>query len=96
MSKMQISQRVELEEVQRRLSSELGSAFRVTVGSPSSLKVGRPGAIPSVVKLSHAAGGTSFEVRTTGLIVSRLIQAAAINPQVRRALVRAFSDDSTA
>ena len=90
MSKLQTRQQVGVEEVQHRLSDELGPSYRVAVGSNSSLKVGRPGVIPSQVKVRHTEGGTTFEVRTTGLIVSRLIQAVAINPRVRRALEQLY------
>lgn len=86
MAKLQTAHQVEVEELRRTLSEALGPSYRVTAQSGSTLKVGRTGVIPSRVKLSHTNGGTTFTVQTTGLILSRLVQAATINPRVRGVL----------
>jgi len=94
MAKLRTKEEVELEELQRRLSDELGPRYRVTVASDSSMKVGRPGVVPSRVRVTHSNDGTTLEVRTSGLIVSRVIQAASINPRVRRALAQVYRCES--
>jgi hypothetical protein len=96
MAKVQTSKEVGVEETQRRLSEALGPRYRVTIASDFTLKVGARGMLSSHVTLSHANGGTTFSVQTTGLIVSRLIQAATINPKVKRALSDAFASTSSA
>ena len=90
MAKVHTEQDVGVDDAQRRLSEGLGSRYRVTVASDSSLKVGRPGVIGSRVTINHANGGTTFSVHTTGLILSRILQAASINPRVKRALAEAY------
>jgi len=91
MAKLQTTRDVGVQEVQHTLSERLGPSYRVTAASGSKLKIGRTGVIPSTVTLDHAHGGTTFKVHTTGLIVSRLVQAATINPRVRHALADAYS-----
>ena len=90
MPTLKTNQEVGVDDVQRALSDELGPNYRVTVASGSTLKVGRTGVIPASVEISHRDGMTMFKVATTGLIVSRLIQAFSINPRVRRALAEAY------
>jgi hypothetical protein len=96
MAILQTNQNVGVDEVRQKLSDALGSAYRVTAVSDSTLKVGRTGVIPSRVTVSHANGGTTFKVQTSGLIVSRLVQAASINPRVRRALADAYTSTPAA
>ena len=91
---VQTSQEVAVAEVQRTLSEALGPKYHVSVVSDSALKVGRTGVIPSKVELSRAHGMTTFKLRTTGLIVSRVVQAVWVNPRVRRALEQAYSKTS--
>jgi len=83
-------QKVDINDLQQTLSDALGPSYRVTVASDSALKVGRTGVIPARVQMSNSDGATVFKVRTTGLIVSRLIQVCAINPRVRKALKETF------
>ena len=90
MAKVHTDQDVGVDDAQRRLSEGLGPRYRVTATSDSSLKVGLPGVIGSRVTLSHAHGGTTFSVETTGLVLSRIVQAAAVNPRVRRTLAAAY------
>jgi hypothetical protein len=94
MAKLQTTKAVEVEDARRTLADVLGPQYRVTVSSSSTLKVGRTGVLPSKVTLSHSGGGTSFDVRTTGLIVSRLVQAASLNPRIKRALAEAYPAES--
>jgi len=91
MAAVQTKQEVGVEDVQRTLADLLGPKYHVTVASGSTLKVGRSGVIPAQVKMSRANGVTTFKVVTTGLIVSRIVQAASLNPRVRRALKEAYS-----
>jgi len=81
---------VRVEDVHRVLSDALGPSYRVTVMSPTMVKVGRAGVIPSQVEISRSGGMTTFKVHTTGLIVSRLVQVCSVNPRVRRALQEGF------
>ncbi len=90
MSTVQTNQEVGVEDVQRTLADLLGPKYRVTGASGSTLKVGRTGVIPAQVKMSRANGVTTFKVTTTGLIVSRIVQAVSLNPRVRRALEQAY------
>ncbi|MGO8871273.1 MAG: hypothetical protein ACLQPH_07690 [Acidimicrobiales bacterium] len=80
-----------MEELEHTLSEALGPHFRVNTSGPSKVKVGRTGVIPSVVEIAHRNGMTVFKIRTTGLIISRVVQVASINPHVRRALEEAYS-----
>ena len=91
MSQVQTKQDVTAEELERTLSEALGPHYRVNAIGPSKVKVGRTGVIPSVIEIAHANGMTVFKIRTTGLIVSRVVQVASINPGVRRALEDAYS-----
>ena len=91
---VQTKQRVDIDDVQRKLSDALGPGYRVTVASGSTLKVGRTGVIPAKVKFIRSDGRTVFKVCTTGLIVSRIIQVCAINPRVRHALKKSFPTTS--
>lgn len=90
MPTLKVSQDVGVEDVQRTLTEVLGPKFRVTIGSGSVLRVGRTGVIPSRVRVHSANGETTFQISTTGLIVSRLLQATSINPHARRALEQAY------
>lgn len=90
MPMLKVRQDVGIEDVQRTLTKVLGPKFRVTIGSGSILKVGRTGVIPSQVRVNSANGVTTFQISTTGLILSRLLQAISINPRVRRALEQAY------
>ena len=90
MAKIQTSKDVGVEDVQRTLSEALGPKYRVTLAADSKLKVGRTGMIPSLVTVSHSGGGTTFKIGTSGLIISRLVQAAAVNPRVKHALADAY------
>jgi hypothetical protein len=94
MTKLQTHQDVDIDEVCRRLSNDLGPRYRVTMASDAKLKVGRTGVIPSQVTLRHTNDGTTFDIHSTGLIVSRLIQVALINPRVKRALSDAYANGS--
>ena len=94
MSTVQTKQRVDVNAVQEALSAALGSSYRVTVASDSTLKVGRPGVIPAKLKLSWSGDTTTFKVTTTGLILSRIVQAWSINPRVQRALQESFPTSS--
>ena len=91
MTQVQTKQDVTVEELEQTLSEALGPRFRVNATDQSKVKVGRTGVIPSEVEIGHANGMTVFKIRTTGLIISRVVQAASINPRVRRALVDAYS-----
>jgi hypothetical protein len=93
---VQTKREVPIEEAQRALSDGLGPGYRVTVGSRSILKVGRTGVIPAHVKVTHSDGITTFTAGTTGLIVSRIVQAISINPRVRRVLEEAYSEKPAA
>lgn len=89
-------QEVTVEDVRHTLSDALGPRFRVTVTSDSTLSVGRTGVIPAHVHIQRAGGETTFSVRTTGLIVSRIAQVVTIYPRVRRALMEAYAQTSSA
>ncbi len=91
MSQVQTKGDVTAEELEHTLSEALGPRYRVSANGRSKVKVGRTGVIPSEVEIAHANGMTIFKVRTTGLIVSRAIQVASINPRIRRALEEAYS-----
>jgi len=91
MSQVQTKQDVTVEELEHTLSEALGPHFRVNATGRSKVKVGRTGVIPSEVEIARANGMTVFKIRTTGLIVSRVIQVASINPRIRRALEEVYS-----
>ena len=92
MRTVQVEQEVGVEDAQRRLTEALGPGFRVK-SSGSMLKVGRAGVVPSRVYVSHSNGTTTFRLKTSGLLVSRIIQAASINPLVRHALAQAYTKE---
>lgn len=92
MSTVQTKQDVTVEELERTLCEALGPPYRVHATGHSKVKVGRTGVIPSEVEIDHADGGTALKIKTTGLIVSRIIQATSINPRIRRVLLEAYSD----
>ena len=91
---VQTGQRVDIDDLQRTLSEALGPSYRVTVASGSTLKVGRTGVIPAKVQLIRSEGGTTFKVRTSGLILSRIIQKCSMNPRIQRALRESFPPTS--
>jgi len=86
MSTVQTKKEISVDDVRQVLSNELGSRYRVNIESNSTLKVGRSGVIPSKVTVSRHGEITTFKIATTGLIVSRIIQATSINPRIKRAL----------
>ncbi len=90
MSHVRTKQDVNVDELEHTLSEALGPHFRVNATGPSKVKVGRTGVIPSEIEIAHANGMTVFKIRTTGLIISRVVQATSINPRVRRALEVAY------
>ncbi|HXW34889.1 MAG TPA: hypothetical protein VEJ87_09955 [Acidimicrobiales bacterium] len=94
MSVIQTKREVTIEDVEKTLSSALGGHYKVSVVSKDMLKVGRPGVIPAHVRMVREDGSTIFKVRTTGLIVSRIVQACSINPRVRKALQEAYSSEA--
>jgi hypothetical protein len=94
MVKVQTSREVRVEDVVRTLADSLGSKYQVDASSDSTITVGRRGVIPSKVTLVRRGDKTTFKVATTGLLVSRGIQAASINPKVRRALDEAYGPTS--
>ena len=96
MSTVQTKREVTMEDAQHALSNELGPKYRVTVDSNSTLKIGRTGVIPAKVTVTRRGDTTTFKISTTGLILSRVAQATSINPRVKRALERAYSETSTA
>jgi hypothetical protein len=91
---VQTEREVGIDEVQQTLAEALGPKYRVSVASNSTLKVGRPGVIPGKVQVDSSDSSTTFTVHTSGLIVSRVIQAWAINPRVRRALRKSYARNS--
>jgi hypothetical protein len=95
MPSVQTKQEVTIEGVQEALANELGSNYRVSVDSDSTLKVGRTGVIPAKVTLIRRGDMTTFKISTTGLILSRVAQATSINPKVKRALEKAYPGTPT-
>jgi hypothetical protein len=87
---LQTEREVGVDEACQTLADALGPKYRVSVASGSTLKVGRAGVIPAKVEVGSSHGTTTFTVHTTGLIVSRVIQACSINPRVRRALRESY------
>lgn len=94
MAPVQTHQEVTVEDVRSALSDALGPRFRVNVTSETTLNVGRTGVIPVHVRMRRTDGRTTFTLRTTGLIVSRVAQAVTVCPQVRRALLDSFGNRS--
>jgi hypothetical protein len=92
MPSVQTKQEVTIEGVQEALANELGASYRVAVDSDSTLKIGRTGVIPAKVTLIRRGNLTTFKVSTTGLILSRVLQATSINPKVKRALEKAYPE----
>jgi hypothetical protein len=91
---MQTEREVGIDEARQALADALGPKYRVSVTSGSTLKVGRTGVVPAKVQVGSSHGTTTFTVRTTGLIVSRVIQACSINPRIRRALRESYAMNS--
>jgi hypothetical protein len=96
MSTVQTMREVTIEDVQHSLSNELGPNYRVAVDSSSTLKIGRKGVIPAKLTVIRRGDTTTFKISTTGLILSRVAQAASINPRVKRALKHAYLETPTA
>jgi hypothetical protein len=96
MPTVRIKRELTVEDVQQTLSDELGPHYRVAVDSNSTLKIGRPGVIPSKVTMTRRGDMTTFKINTTGLILSRVAQATSINPRVKRALEHAYSEKPAA
>ena len=90
MPTVQTRQELTIEDVQRALSEALGPQYRVAQGSDSTLKIGRKGVIPAKVTMIRRGDTTTFKISTTGLIVSRVVQATSINPKVKQALETAY------
>lgn len=87
----EVTQEVRLEEVQRALAEGLGSGFRITPTSDSTIRVYRNPVIWAVVRVNWAAGRTTFHVRPGGALLVLLLNAAYTVPKVRHVLNRAFT-----
>ena len=92
MSSVQVRREVTVDDAERALSNELGPHYRVSIDSDSTIKIGRTGVIPAKLTISRRGDTTMFKISTTGLIISRIVQATSINPRVKRALENAYSD----
>jgi len=86
MSTVQTERQLDIDDVRAALVNELSASYRVSVVSPSTLKVGRSGVIPSKVTMSRQGNTTTFKIATTGFVVSRVVQGISINPRVKRIL----------
>ncbi len=92
MSAIEVNRQIEAEDARAALSEALGPGYRVSVSSPSSLKVTRNFLIWGTVHTSWSGGSTRFRVRPGGLILVAAFNALYTVPKIREALGRAFSD----
>jgi len=86
-----VKQEISIEDVQRTLSNALGSSYKVTVTSPSTMRVSRYAGW-AVVKMHSAGGMTTFRVRGGGFLLSLIVNSLTIAPKVRHTLDRAFAE----
>lgn len=92
MAAIQVGRQIQAEDAQAALSEALDPGYRVSVSSPSSLKVTRNFLIWGTVHMSCTGDSTSFRVRPGGLIVVAAFNALYTVPKIREALGRAFSE----
>jgi len=89
---VQTEKELDINDVRAALVSELSANYKVTVASPSTLKVGRSGVMPSKVTMSRQGNTTTFKIAAAGLFVSRIVQAASINPRIKRILEARYAE----
>ena len=86
----ELNQAVSLEDVQRALGDALGSGYKVSTTSDSTLRVHRSGLLGVKVTMTWAEGKTTFSVRPEPGLLVMLFNTLYTAPKVRKALVRAF------
>lgn len=91
MPTVEVSGDVDVEEAQRALSDRLGTGYKVTATSDSSLKVSRNILLRAGVQVRNNGGTTSFRITPGGLTLVMLINLTVTVPKIRQALEQAFS-----
>jgi hypothetical protein len=86
----EVKREIAIDEVQHVLSDALGSPYKVTVTSDSTLKVSRSALLIATVRVRWSRGTTTFRVSGFGFLLGKLINSITIAPKVRQALSQAF------
>jgi len=87
----EVKKEISLADATRALSDGLGSGYRVTAKSDSTLRVYRNPVIWGTVTMSWAGGKTTFRVRPGGALLVLALNALYTVPKVRHVLDRAFA-----
>jgi len=88
----EVKKAVSLDEATRALSDALGTRYRITAKTDSTLRVFRNPVIWGTVSMSWAGGRTTFRVRPGGFLLVGILNALYTVPKVRHVLRRAFGD----
>jgi len=88
LSKLQVRQEVDVEQLQRVLSDALPNS-KVRTTSPSTVRVGTH-PFTAAVRIVPDGGATTFKVSGEGFILIRIANELSAVPKVRRALNQAF------
>ncbi len=86
MSALHVDHDISVEDLQQLLAEQLGAGYKITVTSPSTLKVSRNSLMIATVRKTNDGGGIALHVSSFGLIVGRAVNALTIAPKVRHAL----------
>jgi hypothetical protein len=88
----EVKKEVSLEDATRALSDGLGTGYRVTAKTDSTLRVFRNPVIWGTVSMSWAGGKTTFRVRPGGFLLVGILNALYTVPKVHHVLRRAFPE----
>jgi hypothetical protein len=90
MSTTKIGRDIPLEEIQHRLSDELGHGYKVTAISDSTLKIRRAPLMTAKVNVKWYEDRTTLQIAPGEVWILQGINALTIYPKVRHTVSRAF------
>jgi hypothetical protein len=94
MPTVEVNADVDAKKAQQALSDRLGTGYKVTATSDSSLKVTRNVLLRATVEVRRNGDATSFHITSVGMPVFMLINSTVTIPKIRQALEQAFSQQT--
>jgi len=91
MPTVEVNADVDAKEAQQALSDRLGTGYKVTATSDSSLKVSRNVFLRAGVEVRNNGGTTSFHITPFGFALLLFVNSTVTVPKIRKALEQAFS-----
>ena len=94
MSTLHVDHDISMEDLQQLLAEQLGSGYKFTVTSPTTLKVRQNSLMIAAIRKTPEGSGVTLHVSSFGLIVGRAVNALTITRKVRHALQAALPQNA--